>query len=80
MNTVEARRWQPDWALFLLIVALVVAGLAMIFSASSAITLDKCLSPFFFIVKQIIAAVIGFVAMRLSILQQITSGFNITQR
>ena len=65
MNTVEARRWQPDWALFLLIVALVVAGLAMIFSASSAITLDKGLSPFFFIVKQIIAAVIGFVAMRL---------------
>ena len=61
----ETRRLQPDGALFLLIVALVAFGLAMVFSASSAIALDKGLSPFYFLIKQIVAAVIGFGVMRL---------------
>ena len=64
MVRAEVRRWQPDKALFLLTVALVVAGLAMVFSASSATTLDQGLSPFYFLIKQIVAAVIGFALMR----------------
>ena len=65
MQDVEVRRWQPDRAMYLLIIALIVIGLAMVFSASTAITLDKGLSPFHFLTKQIIAAVIGFVLIHL---------------
>ncbi len=61
----ETRRWQPDRALFFLIVALVTGGLAMVFSASSAITFDHGLSPFHFLIKQAVAAVLGFLVMRL---------------
>ena len=64
MQKTDARKWHPDRALFLLIVAMVVMGLAMVFSASAAITLDWGLSPFHFLIKQIIAAVIGFAVMR----------------
>jgi cell division protein FtsW len=67
MQDVEVRRWQPDRALFLMVIALVVIGLAMVFSASTAVTLDRGLSPFHFFVKQIIAVVIGFALMYLSL-------------
>lgn len=60
MQDAEIRRWHPDRALFVLVIALVVIGLAVVFSASTAITLDRGLSPFHFLIKQIIAAVIGF--------------------
>ena len=65
MQGTDIRRWQPDRALFLLVIALVVIGLAMVFSSSTAITLDKGLSPFHFLIKQFIAALIGFVFLYL---------------
>lgn len=76
MQSADVRRWQPDRTLFLLTVILLAIGLAMVFSASAAITLDQGLSPFHFFLRQAIAAVVGIVMLLLllridySVLQQ----------
>lgn len=63
MVDANVRRWQPDRSLFLLVVTLVAIGLAMVFSSSTVLTLDKDQSPFFFFVKQGIATLVGIVAL-----------------
>lgn len=63
MNNADIRRWLPDKALFILVVSMVGIGLAMVFSSSTALTLDQGVSPFHFFIKQAVAAVIGIVLL-----------------
>ena len=59
MQNADARRWHPDRTLFLLVVTLVAIGLAMVYSASTALTLDQGVTSFYFFIKQALAAVVG---------------------
>ena len=59
----NVRRWQPDRSLFLLVVTLVAIGLAMVFSSSTVLTLDKDQNAFHFIMKQGIATLAGIAAL-----------------
>lgn len=63
MQGAEARSWLPDRTLFLLVMTLLAIGLAMVYSASTALTLDLGVSSFHFLIKQAVAAVAGMVLL-----------------
>lgn len=54
---------EPDWRILFCAVALVLAGLVMIFSASGTIAGTRYGDPAYFLKRQIVWAVIGFLGM-----------------
>ena len=57
-------RLRTDWILFLTIVAMVVFGLVMLYSASSAVAeLRYHVAPYYFVVRQIGWAILSFVVL-----------------
>jgi cell division protein FtsW len=57
------RKLRPDRALFLITLALVAIGVAMVFSSSAALAKDKFNDPYVFAFKQLLAGLIGLATM-----------------
>jgi cell division protein FtsW len=58
-----ARKLKPDWALFLVTLALVVFGVVMVFSSSAVIAKERFGDPNYFSFKQLLAAALGFAVL-----------------
>jgi cell division protein FtsW len=58
-----ARTLKPDWILFVTTLALVLAGVVMVFSSSAVIAEDSFGDPNHFAVRHLIAACLGLVGM-----------------
>ncbi|MGE5647999.1 MAG: putative lipid II flippase FtsW [Acidobacteriota bacterium] len=58
-----AQRVKTDWVLFWVVVATVCFGLVMVYSASSVIALQKFGSSFYYLKRQLIWGVLGFIVM-----------------
>jgi cell division protein FtsW len=58
-----SKKRQPDFMLFFIVSALVVFGVIMVFSSSYYDALDKQGDAFYFLKKDILWAIVGFVAM-----------------
>ena len=59
------KKKQPDFILFFIVAALVVFGVIMVFSSSYYNALDKYGDAFYFLKKDIVWAILGFIAMYL---------------
>lgn len=57
------RKLEPDWRIMVCTVALVLAGLVMIFSASGTVAGTRYGDPAYFLKRQIVWALIGFAGM-----------------
>jgi len=59
------RKLSSDKTLFLVVLALVFFGLVMIFSSSAITSIEKYHNPYFFLVKQVVWALLGFSVLAL---------------
>ena len=60
-----ARKLQSDKWLFLATLALVCAGVVMVYSASAVMALDKYQQPYYFVIRQVLWALLGLAVLSL---------------
>ena len=58
-----ARKLRPDWILFVTTLAMVVVGVAMVFSSSAVLAKDSFGDPNYFALRHVAAVLLGLIAM-----------------